>query len=123
MNKTQAQLNAERAWRGALIKFVEHDSDFNVDSLVVNLERLKFNKEGEMIEHGSSYTYLKRHTPSLMGIWRTLNMEESNGKNETKKHRGTRTKTKKNHRRASKSNEDKSNRKDTRPKTIPTVSS
>jgi hypothetical protein len=83
MNKTQAQLNAERAWRGALIKFVEHDSDFNVDSLVVNLERLRFNKEGEMIEHGSSYAYLKRHTPSLMGIWRTLNMEESNGKNKS----------------------------------------
>ena len=93
MNKTQAQLNAERAWRGALLKFVEHKSDFNVDSLVVNLERLKFNKEGEMIEHGSSYTYLKRHTPSLMGIWRTLNMEESNGKNETKIHRRENTST------------------------------
>ena len=83
MNKTQAQLNAERAWRGALLKFVEHDSDFNVDSLIVNLERLKFNKEGEMIEHGSSYTYLMHLTPSLMGIWRIKYQEELSGKNKS----------------------------------------
>lgn len=89
MNKTQEQLHAESAWRKALMRFVGHKSDFNVNSIADKLTSVEFNREGEMIERGRSYAYLKRHTPSMFGLWRTAYMEVCNGEDETRIHRNT----------------------------------
>ena len=86
MNKTQAQLSAERAWRETLAYFVGFRSSFNVEDIADKLIHVNFDKDGDMIEHGKAFRYLKKHFPSLFPVWRVRTArleEESNGKNKS----------------------------------------
>lgn len=133
MNKTQAQIEAERAWRETLMYFIGYRSSFNVKDIADRLTSIEFNKDGDMIERGRAYGYLKKHFPSLFPVWRVRVqriLEEENGKDKTTIHtrhtKGVDTKPSGGSRgngRDSKRKDSKSTQKSPRPKHSATVHS
>lgn len=129
MNKTQAQLDAERAWRETLMYFIGYRKSFNVKDIADKLTHVEFNKDGDMIERGRAYGYLKRHFPSLFPVWR-VRMVRLDGENKTKIHTRRKEGVDTKHggdsgvnRRDSKRKNSKATRKNPRPKHRATVHS